>query len=374
LRNFGYGKAALEDIIEEEIDNLIEHIDQNYLNQPVEVSRFFNIAVLSSLWRIISGEHLKVGDPKLEHLVETVSNMAKEFGRPELVVSMNYPYLFSILHYFGVLKFLSYTNTLFDFVMDTISSHKTKHIDGEHPLTFTEAMLHKIHQTHEKDDPFHGDVGELNLLNVLLDLFIAGSDTTSITLNWAMLYMILNQDIQKNVRKELNESIGRQRKAKMAEKYLTPYTEAVIHEIQRRGNILPLSVFHSIQDNDTQTSFQVGQRKLPPKTVLIPLIGEVMHDPLYFPNPTRFDPNRYLSEEENGQITFKPHPRVIPFGIGKRRCLGEVLARMTLYKFFTALVQKYEIVSGQDEPITDEAKTGFTRSPIDYRIIFRPIL
>ena len=88
---------------------------------------------------------------------------------------MNYPYLFSILHYFGVLKFLSYTNTIFDFVMDTISSHKTKHIDGENPLTFTEAMLHKIHQTHEKDDPFHGDVGELNLLNVLLDLFIAGS-------------------------------------------------------------------------------------------------------------------------------------------------------------------------------------------------------
>ena len=88
---------------------------------------------------------------------------------------MNYPYLFSILHYFGILKFLSYTNKIFDFVMDTISIHKTKHIDGEHPLTFTEAMLHKIHQTHEKDDPFHGDVGELNLMNVLLDLFVAGS-------------------------------------------------------------------------------------------------------------------------------------------------------------------------------------------------------
>ena len=69
LRNFGFGKAALEDIIEEEIDNLFEHIDQNYLNQPVEVSRFFHIAVLSSLWRIISGEHLKVGDPKLEYVL-----------------------------------------------------------------------------------------------------------------------------------------------------------------------------------------------------------------------------------------------------------------------------------------------------------------
>ena len=195
-------------------------------------------------------------------------------------------------------------------------------------------------------------------------------DTTSLTLNWAMLHMILNQDIQANVRKELNESVGKHRKAKMSERNSTPYTEAVIHEIQRRGNILPFAVFHCTTQNK---SIEVGEYKIPPKTVLIPLIGQIMHNPKEFPNPTKFDPNRYLSNDESGQSIFKPHPHVIPFGIGKRRCLGEVMARMSLYKFFTTLVQKYEIVSGQDEPIIDKAKSGFTKSPQKYYVIFKPI-
>ena len=185
-----------------------------------------------------------------------------------------------------------------------------------------------------------------------------------------MLHMILNQDIQRNVRKELNENIGKQRKAKMSERNSTPYTEAVIHEIQRKGNILPFAVFHCTTQNK---SIEVGEYKIPPKTVLIPLIGQIMHNPKEFPNPTKFDPNRYLSNDESGKFIFKPHPHVIPFGIGKRRCLGEVMARMSLYKFFTALVQKYEIISGQDEPIVDKAKPGFTKPPLNYYAIFKPI-
>ena len=196
------------------------------------------------------------------------------------------------------------------------------------------------------------------------------SDTTSLTLNWAMLHMILNQDIQATVRKELNENVGKHRKAKMSERNSTPYTEAVIHEIQRKGNILPFAVFHCTTQNK---SIEVGEYKIPPKTVLIPLIGQIMHNPKEFPNPTKFDPNRYLRNDESGELIFKPHPHVIPFGIGKRRCLGEVMARMSLYKFFTALIQKYEIISGQDEPIVDKAKPGFTKPPHNYYAIFKPI-
>ena len=188
-------------------------------------------------------------------------------------------------------------------------------------------------------------------------------------MNWAMLYMILNPDIQTKVRKELDENIGRYKKAKMSDKSVTPYTEAVIHEIQRKGNIAPLAIFHLVQSGTK--SIQIGEHELPTGTILIPFIGQIMHNPQHFPNPMTFDPNRYLSKE-NGKLIFKPHPHVIPFGIGKRRCLGEVLARMTIYKFLTAIIQKYEIVSGQDEAIIDKAGNGFTKSPISYRLIFKP--
>ena len=90
---------------------------------------------------------------------------------------MNHPFLFSTLHQFGILKFLNNINKLFEFNMDVLLNHKERDIDGDNPLTFTEAMLHKIQKTTQKDNPFYGDLGELNLLNVLIDFFMAGSGT-----------------------------------------------------------------------------------------------------------------------------------------------------------------------------------------------------
>ena len=79
-----------------------------------------------------------------------------------------------------------------------------------------------------------------------------------------------------------------------------------------------------------------------------------------------------MKDEDTNETKFLPNPRVIPFGVGKRRCLGEILARMSLYKFFTALIQKYEIVSGQSEPITDTRDLGFIKAPLKYKLIFKP--
>ena len=225
----------------------------------------------------------------------------------------------------------------------------------------------KIQETSDSDNPFYSKTGEVNLSNVLFDLFIAGSDTTANTLDWAMLFMILNSDVQTKVWQELNQNFGN-KKAKMAEKHKIPYTEAVIHEIQRMANVLPLSVFHN-----TKTNVDLGKYSLPPNTTFIPFIGDIMNDPEHFPEPSKFSPKRYLEvENTSGEIKFKPNPRVIPFCVGKRRCLGEVLARMTLYKFFTAIIQKYEIVSGQSEPIIDVRNTSYVKAPLKYKLIFKP--
>ena len=69
LRDLGYGKTIIEDIIEEEIDELMEHIDNHWLDTPLDVAQFFNVSVVASLWRIISGEKLKIDDPKLQKLL-----------------------------------------------------------------------------------------------------------------------------------------------------------------------------------------------------------------------------------------------------------------------------------------------------------------
>ena len=146
--------------------------------------------------------------------------------------------------------------------------------------------MHKIQETSDTKSPFYGDTGELNLYSVLLDLFVAGSDTTAVTLNWAMLFMIRNPIIQTKVQQELKENIGTG-KLKMNDKSKIPYTEAVIHEIQRRGNIAPLALIHQSTDN-----VDIGPYSVPPKTLIIPLIGEILNDPKHFPEPSKFKPER----------------------------------------------------------------------------------
>ena len=63
---------------------------------------------------------------------------------------------------------------------------------------------------------------------------------------------------------------------------------------------------------------------------------------------------------------------VIPFGLGKRRCLGESLAKTSLYIFFATIVQRFDIVRPTKELISEESTIGLIRMPKPYKVIFRP--
>ena len=358
LRDFGYGKNTMNEMIDGEVNNLIQHIEDQWINTPLEVSQFFNISVLSSLWRMISGESLKINDAKLTKLCKLVEIAIAESGNPIFIVSQKSITLFKFLNKIGVFRQFEILKTIIGYCKDAIKSCKQQNIDGENPLSFIEAMLHKIQNNNDVTSPLYGDLGELNLLSILVDFFFAGSDTTSASLNWAMLFMITHPDVQTKIREELIH-------AKLSDQSQIPYTDAVIHEISRRGNIGPLALLHQ-----TSKPVKIKQFWIPSKTLIVPMIGEVMHDPDHFPNPMKFNPDRYLTKNADGSLKFTPHPRVNPFGIGRRRCLGENLARTSLYQFFTAIILKYEIISGQDEPILELPTSGFVKYPQPFKLKF----
>ena len=105
----------------------------------------------------------------------------------------------------------------------------------------------------------------------------------------------------------------------------------------------------------------------PPGTSINSNMAAILMDPVAFPNPDQFNPERFI--DENG--CFAPHPNVIPFGIGKRRCLGESLAKTELFIFFTGLIQKFDIKKeNENVNLITKYRPGITLSPYPFKVRF----
>ena len=113
---------------------------------------------------------------------------------------------------------------MMDLMAESVAHHQAT-LDINSPRDFTDAMLIEIQKTTDKDSSFYGDFGIENLKNVLFDLFLAGSETTSTTLTWAALYMVRYPQVQARVQAELDTVVGKNRRPACADKPNLPYTE-----------------------------------------------------------------------------------------------------------------------------------------------------
>ncbi len=364
LRNLGFGKNTMEDIIAEEASDLCKYLEGTN-GEAIDVRNEFNVSVLSVLWRLISNERLPRDDKKLKKLLWLLDKALQEsqsfLARLTFVIRP----LFYPNKYLKIYANFEAFSGMRQYAVETFEKHVETYQD-DNMRDFIDHYIKEIKEKSSKQEhsTFKGNDGKLNIEGIIVDLFIAGSETTSTTLNWAMLFMILNPEIQEKVHEELDKVVGRSRAPTYADKAETPFTEAVLHEVQRMGNILSQAVSHFTRQGGTLGN---GKYVIPPKSIIFCNLGAVLYDPRHFPEPKKFDPARYLSPEGK----FTPNPKVIPFGLGRRRCLGESLAKMELYVFFTTIMGHFKVtkLSPYDSPSIDPIM-GATTSPKPYQLRF----
>ena len=159
---------------------------------------------------------------------------------------MSYPFLRHFVpNWSGWTAFKDAHLEIIDFINKTLHRKKTEFLKEQEPQDLIDVYLRKILE--DKDDnqsSFHGDRGYQNLRANLLDLLMAGSETTSTAICWGILYMVRHPDIQKNVHNEIDSVIGNHRLPMWEDRMSMPYVEATLLEVQRYASIAPLGVPH----------------------------------------------------------------------------------------------------------------------------------
>ena len=194
----------------------------------------------------------------------------------------------------------------------------------------------------------------------LSDLFVAGMETTSKQLEWIMYYMSKYPVVQRKVQDEIDHVLGSTLEPSLDHRSTLTYTEAMIQEALRKASISPLGLLHA-----TREDYELNGYLIPQGTIVIGNLFASHYNPQAWGDPEEFRPERFIDSE--GKL--KKIEEFIPFGIGKRNCIGEVLARHQLFLYTVGILQKFSVRAAGQLPSEDGF--GVTIAPQPFDVIFQ---
>ncbi|KAB1221262.1 Cytochrome P450 76A2 [Morella rubra] len=172
---------------------------------------------------------------------------------------------------------------------------------------------------------------------VVFEMFIAGTDTTTSTLEWAMAELLHNPGTLKKVKDELRSAINPEKKLEEKDVEKLPYLKAVVKETLRLHPPLPFLVPHMSMDSCKMLGYYI-----PKETQILVNVWAIGRDPKTWDEPLVFKPERFL---ETHKADFKgQHFEFIPFGSGRRMCPAMPLASRVLPLALGSLLHTFDWV------------------------------
>ncbi|XP_073442571.1 cytochrome P450 2K1-like isoform X1 [Dendrobates tinctorius] len=356
LRDFGMGKETIENNISEESNFLVQKF-RSYKGEPFDNILNLNAAVSNIMVTILLSKRFDYEDPTLLKLVKMNNENVQLAGTPMATLYNTYP---SVMRWFTNVsqKACRNMNELHAFIRETFTNQREQ-LDVNDQRNLIDSFL--VKQREEKPNPKLYFTNE-NLTMLVSDLFGAGTETSTTTLRWGFLLMMKYPEIQKKVQSEIDKVIG-SNAPQVIHRREMPYTDAVIHEIQRFGNIVPTNLPHA-----TTQDVNFRGYLLPKGIQVIPLLTSVLYDKNHFVKADDFYPEHFLDSSGN----FVRNEAFIPFSAGKRSCPGENLAKMELFLFFTRLLQNFTFKAPPGATLDLTPAVGFTAGPMPYKMCAIP--
>ncbi|XP_011693654.1 PREDICTED: cytochrome P450 18a1 [Wasmannia auropunctata] len=355
------GIKFLDNMITNEVQLLLSELEKRH-GDPIDLSIYLSVSISNVICEFTMNERFRYDDERFKRFMNLINEGFTLFGR------LTYANYIPILRYLPGIhsvrnKIAQNRTVMANFFQEIIDKHKrTNSYEVEDSISdVVDAYLYQIKEAEKKNEDhqlFQGKDKNRQIQQVMGDLFSAGMETVKNTLQWAVVFMLHYPEAAKAVQDELDQVVGRARIPLWEDMSKLPITNATIQEILRKSNLVPLGTTHATTRDVTLNGYN-----LPAGTHVIPLLSAVHMDPIWN-DPEDFRPSRFLNE---GTVTKPKY--FMPFGYGKRRCLGEKLAHMEIFLFFSSLMHRFNLNLPEGESLPDlQGNVGITISPAPFKV------
>ena len=339
FRELGVGRAAMEELVADEARLLLDRF-RSFEGKAFNCNFLVQLSVLNNIQRVLFNKRFDFDDVEMRRM-QVHSN--------RIVATFKFVFLFDIV---PPLRFLPGLRRLFTDFVDAnknILTFMTRQaqtiIDKQSQEELEDQAVESYVQAYTQK---HGaDSYEVTTVmpQTFEQLFFAGNETTANSMQWTLCLLANRPHVQDKLHAAICDVIGEDGAYETTS--VIPYLDAVVWEVQRFCSVVPIAFPHTVSTKDKVT---LAGHVVPNDATYIFNLFAVHRDPKTWGDPEQFRPERFLDEDAN----FVKHSHVIPFGLGKRSCLGELLARQELYIFTANIFHKFRILPPEGVDRVDE--------------------
>ncbi|KAL5205432.1 hypothetical protein ABZP36_033641 [Zizania latifolia] len=218
-----------------------------------------------------------------------------------------------------------------DEIVDEHIGGNRQRIPGDRDEDFVDVLL-RVQKSPDLEVPLTDD----NLKALVLDMFVAGTDTTFATLEWVMTELVRHPRILKKAQEEVRRVVGSKGCVEESDLGELHYMRAIIKETFRLHPAVPLLV-----PRESVAPCTLGGYDIPAKTRVFINTFAMGRDPEIWDNPLEYSPERF--DNASGEIDLKdPDYKLLPFGGGRRGCPGYTFALATVQVSLASLLYHFE--------------------------------
>ncbi|XP_013400664.1 steroid 17-alpha-hydroxylase/17,20 lyase [Lingula anatina] len=342
IRTYTMG-TKLEQLLKSSYSDVAALLEKE--KEPFYLGEYIHLMLYNIICRMAFGKSYKIDDPEFLQWRKLLTLLVEDFFQSFLP-----PDLLPLLEHAPIKRVASFkkcVKELHGIIYKKLKEHKATFNPDATPRDLMDQLLLAQKESEEEEgEDTKNLLTDTHVVQTVLDVFFAGTETSSETLKWTLMYTAAYPDVQEKMHNEILDVLGDSDDLLKSKSKLT-YCDAVLHEVMRLRPVVPMSLFHKVLQ-DTK----LREYDLPKGTIVTPNIWGIHHDPANWDSPEEFRPERFLDEHGNIHVDSKIW---LPFSSGKRKCLGEALARSDIMMIMALFFRDFKVsfppnVTGDFEP------------------------